>query len=173
MAVREIVKIGDPILRTKSREVEAFDAKLGVLLDDMAETMQRENGAGLAAVQVGILKRAAVIKTGNVLYELINPVLIKARGEMCDNEGCLSVPNQKGEVIRPETVTVRAFDRKGNAKEYTVHDFTARVFCHEMDHMDGILFTDKLRPQDQRPKRGKKFFGRKDHKDHKDYKDGI
>ena len=153
MATREIVKLGDPILRMRSREVEAFDAKLGVLLDDMVETMIKENGAGLAAVQVGILRRAAVIKTGNVLYELINPVLIKAEGEACDSEGCLSVPDEKGEVIRPQTVTVRARDRQGNLKEHTVHDFTARAFCHEMDHMDGILFIDKLKPRDAHEKK--------------------
>jgi len=144
MAIREIVKIGDPILREKSREVEAFDGRLAVLLDDMAETMEKEQGLGIAAVQVGILKRAALVKTTNVLYELINPVIIKAEGLVRDSEGCLSVPNQKGEVERAKTVTVRTYNRKGEKQEYTVHDYTARAFLHEIDHMNGILFTDKI-----------------------------
>jgi len=150
MALRTIVKIGDPILREKSREVEVFDDRLCVLLDDMAETMLKEQGAGLAAVQVGILKRAAVIKTGNVLYEIINPVIIKSEGSMNDSEGCLSIPGQKGELERPKTVVVRAHDRKGQLKEYTVHEFTARAFCHEIDHMNGILFTDKIKQPEKK-----------------------
>ena len=146
MALRTIVKIGDPILREKSREVEAFDGRLAVLLDDMAETMEKEQGIGIAAVQVGILKRAALVKTTDVLYELINPVIIKADGLLRDNEGCLSVPNEKGEVERAKTVTVRTNNRHGKTKEYTVHDYTARAFLHEIDHMNGILFTDKIAP---------------------------
>lgn len=145
MALREIVKIGDPILREKSRSVEAFDDRLKALLDDLIETMGREQGMGLAAVQVGILKRAAVIKSGGNLYELVNPVIIKSEGAVCDSEGCLSVPGHKADVVRPKTVTVRAFDRKGKLKEYTVHDYTARAFCHEIDHMDGVLFVDRVK----------------------------
>jgi len=153
MAIREIVKVGDGILRQRSREVEAFDGRLESLLDDMLETMDRENGIGIAAVQVGILKRAAVIKNKDVLYELINPVIIIEDGAVVDGEGCLSVPGQRGDVERPKTLTVRAFDRNGVLKEHTVRDYTARAFCHEIDHMDGILFTDKL--IEGRKKRGK------------------
>ena len=156
MATRTIVKIGDPILREKSREVEAFDGRLCALLDDMAETMDKENGLGIAAVQVGILRRAALVKSGNILYELINPVIVKAEGVLRDSEGCLSVPNQKGEVERPQTVTVKAYNRKGELKEYTVYDYTARAFCHEIDHMNGILFTDKVIKTEK-----KGLFGRK------------
>ena len=144
MAIRDIVKVGDPILREKSREVEVFDEKLASLLDDMTETMERENGVGIAAVQVGILKRAAVVRAKNVLYEPINPVIIGADGAVIDGEGCLSVPGQKGDVERPKTVTVRAYDRNGLLKEITEQGYTARAFCHEIDHMDGILFTDKV-----------------------------
>ena len=144
MALRTIVKTGDPLLRQKSREVEAFDGRLSALLDDMAETMNKEQGLGIAAVQVGILRRAALVKSGDTLYELINPVIIKEEGLLRDSEGCLSVPNQKGEVERSKTVTVKAYDRKGESKEYTVHDYTARAFLHEIDHMNGVLFTDKM-----------------------------
>ena len=144
MALRNVVKYGDDILRQKSRAVENFDGRLAALLDDLIETMEKESGAGLAAVQVGILKRVAVIKTGAVLYELINPVIIKSEGVVCDSEGCLSIPGKRADVLRPKTVTVRTFDRKGKIKEYTVNDYTARAFCHEMDHMDGVLFIDKI-----------------------------
>ena len=124
--------------------MDTFDERLAVFLDDLTETMLKEQGAGLAAVQVGILRRAAIVKTGNTLYELINPVIIKTEGAACDSEGCLSIPGQKGDVVRPQTVTVRAYDRKGVLKEYTVHDYTARAFCHEIDHMDGVLYTDRI-----------------------------
>ena len=144
MALREIVKIGDSILRQRSREIEAFDERLHALLDDMAQTLDKENGLGIAAVQVGILKRAAIIKSGGVTYEIINPVIIKTEGAVCDSEGCLSVPNERGDVERPKAVTVRAYDRYGKLKEHTAGGYTARAFCHEIDHMDGVLFIDKL-----------------------------
>ncbi len=144
MALRTVVKYGDSILRQKSRPVDSFDKKLAELLDDMIETMDKEEGAGLAAVQVGILKRVAVVKNGGVVYELINPVIIKSEGEVCDSEGCLSIPGRRADIRRPKTVTVRTYDRKGKIKEFTVREYTARAVCHEMDHMDGVLFIDRI-----------------------------
>ncbi len=146
MAIRFIREEGDEILRKKSREVTAFDAKLSDLIDDMYDTMYQANGVGLAAVQVGILRRAVVIDTreeGEKL-ELINPEIISTEG-LCEvAEGCLSVPGVRGYVERPEKVVVKAQDREGNWHEYVGEGLLAQAMCHEIDHLDGGLFIDKV-----------------------------
>ena len=145
MAIRNIVKVGEPLLREKSREVTVFDERLGVLIDDMVETMFKANGVGLAAPQVGILKRVCVVCVdGETVYELVNPVIVKSAGVQEGAEGCLSVPGRQGYVRRPKRITVEAQDRFGKKVKYVVDKFTAVAFCHEMDHLDGILFIDKL-----------------------------
>ncbi len=144
MAIRTIVKKGDPVLRKTSRPVEKFDAKLHLLLDDMRETLLAVDGAGLAAVQVGILRRAVLVYTDDEMIELINPVIIATDGEQTDPEGCLSVPEVYGTVSRPFVVTVRAQDRFGKEFTITGEGLRARAFCHELDHLDGVLFTDHV-----------------------------
>ncbi|HIV01990.1 MAG TPA: peptide deformylase [Candidatus Aphodoplasma excrementigallinarum] len=146
MAIRFIREEGDDILRKKSREVTVFDERLHTLLDDMFDTMYSAEGVGLAAVQVGVLKRAIVIDTRgeNEKLELINPVIVKTEGERKTAEGCLSVPGVRGYVLRPEKVTVRAKDRYGEEHEYTGEDLLAQAFCHEIEHLDGGLFIDKV-----------------------------
>ena len=144
MAIRNIVKIGDPILLKKSRNIEKFDERLFVLLDDMAETMYRENGAGLAAVQVGVLKRVFVADTGEGLMELVNPVIIDTEGVQEEQEGCLSVPGECGITSRPSIIKVKAQNRNGKWFIYKAEGLKARCFCHEIDHLDGILFTDRV-----------------------------
>lgn len=144
MGIRNIVKVGDDILRKKSRPVERFDAKLHRLLEDMAETMYKAEGVGLAAVQVGILRRIVVIDCGDGLLELVNPEIIKSEGEQEDVEGCLSVPGRNGITRRPMKVTVKAQDRDGNWCVYQGEGLKARCFCHELDHLDGVLFTDNM-----------------------------
>ena len=146
MARRTIVKIGDDILRKRSKEVTVFDRSLGVLLDDMKETMLHADGVGLAAPQVGILKRAVVISPdGKQFYEFVNPVIINSSGKQLCREGCLSVPGVSGEVERPQYVEVLAFDRHGNRFDLKAEGFLANICCHEFDHLDGILFVDKRR----------------------------
>ena len=142
MAIRIIVREGDEILRKKCRPVEKFDQKLWQLLDDMAETMYAADGVGLAAVQVGVLRRAVVIDCGEKRYELINPEILETSGEQTGAEGCLSFPDQYGEVTRPNYVKVRAQDRRGNWYEAEGEGLLARAFCHEIDHLDGVLFPD-------------------------------
>ena len=143
MAKLRIVKEGDEILRKKCRPVEEITPKIHRLLDDMAETMRAAQGVGLAAPQVGILRRIVVveIEEGN-LIELINPKIIAFAGEQEGNEGCLSVPNKWGTVKRPMHVTVRAQNRHGETFEITGSEFLARAFCHELDHLDGKLYID-------------------------------
>ena len=143
MAIRNMVLEGDPMLRKTSREVTAFDEKLGILLDDMAETMEQQNGVGLAGVQVGVLRRVVVIDIGEGRIELVNPTIIKTAGSQVGSEGCLSYPGQFGIVERPDSVTVRAQDRHGNWFEMTGTALLARAFCHEIDHLDGVVFTSK------------------------------
>ena len=145
MALRKIVTGEDPVLRKTSRTVENFDEKLGVLLDDMAETMYKAEGVGLAAVQVGILKRVVTIDVGDGLIELVNPVITESSGTQEDSEGCLSFPNEFGIVERPNQVTVKAFDRSGKPVEYHGTGLLARAFCHEIDHLDGVVFKDKVK----------------------------
>lgn len=142
MAFRNIVREGDPVLRKVSRPVEQFDERLWTLLDDMAETLYRAEGAGLAAPQVGILRRVVVIDVGEGLIELVNPVIIKKSGRQEEVEGCLSCPGQSGITRRPKRVTVQAQDRHGNPITLSGEGLLARAFCHELDHLDGILFKD-------------------------------
>ena len=143
MAKLNIVKDGDPLLHKKSRPVEQITPKIITLLDDMTETMRAANGCGLAAVQVGILRRIVVIEVEEgTVYELINPQIIKREGNQQEIEGCLSVPGKYGITDRPEKVTVRAVDRHGKCFELTGTGLLARAICHETDHLDGILFTD-------------------------------
>ena len=145
MATRKILEFGiDDMLRKHSRTVEKFDKRLWTLLDDMADTMYEADGAGLAAVQVGVLKRCAVIDVGEGLIELINPEIVSSEGEMINAEGCLSVPGRRGTVKRPERVTVRAQDRKGRPIEVRGEGFLTMALCHEIDHLDGIIYVDKM-----------------------------
>ena len=144
MATREIRKKGDEILYKTSKEVKVFDKKLAMLLDDLYETMQKHNGVGLAAVQVGILKRAVVIDVGDGKIELVNPAIIAQSGSQNGSEGCLSVPGVFGEVERPNEVTVKAQDRNGNFFEVSGTELLARAFCHEIEHLDGKLFLDRV-----------------------------
>lgn len=145
MAIRRIVKLGeDDVLRKHSRKVEKFDKRLGILLDDLADTMYEADGAGLAAPQVGILKRAVVVDVGEGLLELINPEILEAEGTQMCIEGCLSVPGKRGKVERPEKVRVHAQDRKGSHIEVEAEGFLANAICHELDHLDGIVYVDKM-----------------------------
>ena len=144
MALRNIVKLGDPILNKTSRKVEKFDDKLAALIDDMLETMYSANGVGLAAVQVGILKRVVVIDIGEGPMELVNPEIPMKEGEQQESEGCLSLPGKYGVTSRPQKVQVKAQDRNGKWQVFTGEDLKARAFCHEIDHLDGILFTSHL-----------------------------
>ena len=144
MALRNIRKLGDDILRKKCRTVEKIDEKIITLLDDMADTLYEAEGVGLAAPQVGVLKRIALVDVGDGLIELINPEIIHTEGSQIADEGCLSVPGKYGKVERPKVVTVRATDRNGNEFEITGEDFLARAFCHEIDHLDGVVFVDKV-----------------------------
>ena len=142
MAKRNIVKFGDDILRKKCREVTDFDDRLWVLLDDMYETMTAANGVGLAAPQVGILKRVVVIDVGDGKIELINPVITMAKGTQREKEGCLSSPDLWGYVERPAKVKVVARNRYGKEIKLDGTELLARAFCHEIDHLNGIIFTD-------------------------------
>lgn len=143
MAKLQIVKEGDPLLRKSSRPVTEITPRILTLLDDMAETMRAANGCGLAAVQVGVLRRVVVIETEESgLIELINPEIIAESGVQEEAEGCLSVPGKWGITRRPAKVKVRAMDRNGKMVEYKGSDLLARAFCHEIDHLDGELFID-------------------------------
>ncbi|NLV59111.1 MAG: peptide deformylase [Clostridiales bacterium] len=142
MAIRKIVEIGDEKLRKKAKKVEKFDLRLKVLLKDMADTMYKAEGVGLAAPQVGILRRVVVVDVGEGLIELVNPEIIDAQGAECGPEGCLSVPGRSGMVTRPSKVTVRAQDAKGAYFELTGEGYLARALCHEIDHLNGVLYVD-------------------------------
>lgn len=142
MALRNIVKVGEDILKKKCREVTVFDDKLWVLLDDMLETMQSANGCGLAAPQVGILRRVAVIDVGEGPIELINPVITSMRGKQREVEGCLSAPGQWGYVTRPAKVKVTALNRYGKEFKIEGTELLARALCHEIDHLNGTVFLD-------------------------------
>ncbi|MBD5118006.1 MAG: peptide deformylase [Clostridiales bacterium] len=148
MALRKILTQGDPALTKTCRPVEKFDRKLSWLLDDMKETLANAGGVGLAAPQIGILRRVVVVEDDQEnLIELVNPVIVEQSGEQEGWEGCLSVPGQYGWVERPNVVTVRAQDRKGNFFEVSGEELVARCFCHELEHLDGHLFvehTDEL-----------------------------
>lgn len=144
MAVRKILRLGDETLRRKARPVEVFNKRLHTLLDDMAETMYEAEGAGLAAPQVGILRRAVVIDAGEGLLELVNPEILSQEGEQINPEGCLSIPGRRCTVQRPQKVVVRAQDRTGKPFELTGEDFLAIAISHELDHLDGVLYVDKM-----------------------------
>ena len=140
MAIRQVRYKEDDVLYKECKEVKKFDEKLGILLDDMYDTMKKANGVGLAAPQVGIIKRAVVIDIGEGRIELINPQIIDESGSQTGTEGCLSFPNVWGEVERPNYVKVKAFDRYGKEFELEGEELLARAICHECDHLDGIVF---------------------------------
>ncbi len=145
MAIRELRFDGDDILRKRSREVEVVDDRIREILNDMDETMHADNGVGLAAVQVGILKRLVVIDTeydGSPSLKLVNPVIVKTKGEQEVEEGCLSFPNQFAKVVRPKEVTVKALNENGEEITVKGKDLLAQALCHEIDHLDGKLFVD-------------------------------
>lgn len=144
MAIRHIISIGDEVLRKQSKPVTEFDSKLGTLIDDMKETLAGENGVGLAAVQVGVLKRVVVVVDDDKYIELINPVIIKTSGVQENVEGCLSIPGKYGITSRPRKVTVKALDRNGKEIKVTGKELLARGLCHEIDHLDGVLFIDNV-----------------------------
>lgn len=148
MAIRNLRLEGDEILKKKSREVEVIDEKIQILIQDMIETLHKYNGTGLAAVQVGVLKRVVVID----LYDdhgpiiLINPVILKTKGEREIEEGCLSFPNQFAKIIRPEEVVAEYTDEKGKRMRVTAKELLAQAICHEVDHLNGEVFMDKIIP---------------------------
>lgn len=144
MALRNIVKVGDPVLTKKCRAVDKFDDKLATIIDDMLETMYDANGVGLAAPQVGLLKRIVVIDIGEGPMELVNPEITLKEGEQREQEGCLSLPGKYGTTVRPAKVQVKAQDRNGKWQVFTGEGLKARAFCHELDHLDGVMFTSKV-----------------------------
>ena len=144
MAIRKIVERGDPLLEKVCRPVTEFNARLHTLLDDMAETLDEAGGVGLAAPQVGILRRVCIVRDSeDELIELINPEIVSSEGEQTGLEGCLSIPGRYGVVTRPYKVRVRAQDRDGTFFEVEDEDITARCFCHEIEHLDGHLYTER------------------------------
>lgn len=143
MAQRFVVQAGDPVLRKVCAPVKNFNGELFELLDDMKITVRAENGAGLAAPQVGVPLRAAVIDVAEGYYELVNPVIVATKGEQTGEEGCLSVKGKQGTVVRPSRVKIEYRDRSGKKHKLTAEGFFARAVCHELDHLDGILYTDK------------------------------
>lgn len=144
MAIRKLRYEGDPILRKKSREITEINDRIKTLLDDMLETMYENDGVGLAAPQVGILRRAIVIDIGDGPIKLINPEIIEEEGEFIDVEGCLSIPNKAGTVKRPERVKVKYLDENGESKIIEGTGLLSKALCHEIDHLNGILFIDKM-----------------------------
>ncbi len=143
MAIRNIIQLGDPTLRKKSFEVTDFGEKTHQLLDDMKQTLKKVNGAGLAAPQVGVLRRIFIVWVDDAYFECINPQIISSKGKQRGEEGCLSVRGKHGIVTRPNFVTVKAFDRYGKPFTINAEGFLARAFCHEYDHLDGIVYVDK------------------------------
>ncbi len=143
MALRMILTEGNPSLNKVSRPVSSFDDRLAVLLDDMKETMTHANGVGLAAPQVGILRRVVVVDLGEEIIELVNPRILEQSGEQDGPEGCLSVPERVGLVKRPNYVKLEAQDRHGDWYEYEGEELIARCFCHELEHLDGHLYTER------------------------------
>ena len=144
MGLRKILTDKDPALHKVCKPVETFDRKLHKLLDDMHETLTEANGVGLAAPQVGILRRVVIVDTGDEILELVNPELLETDGEQTGEEGCLSVPGRYGLVKRPYYAKVRAQDRFGNWYEVEGEELIARCFCHELDHLDGIIYTQVM-----------------------------
>jgi len=152
MAIRTIREEGDPVLRKQSRVVEDVNDKIRLIIDDMIETMYEADGVGLAAPQIGILKRIIVVDiyddTG--VKALVNPEIIEVKGEQTGIEGCLSVPGESGTVTRPNYVKIKGLDRNGVEMIYEATEFLARAFCHEVDHLNGILFIDKVIDEDEK-----------------------
>ena len=149
MAIRIIREEGDEILKKRSREVEQIDEKLKELIQDMIETMHKYNGVGLAAVQVGVLKRVIVIdlyEEGKTPYVFINPEIIKEKGEQTVDEGCLSFPNKFAKIVRPKEVVIKALNENGEKIKITGKDLLAQAICHEIDHLNGEVFIDKIIP---------------------------
>ena len=149
MAIRIIREEGDEILKKRSREVEKIDEKILELIQDMIETMHKLDGVGLAAVQVGVLKRVVVIdlyEEGVPPYIFINPEIVKEKGEQTVDEGCLSLPNKFAKIVRPKEVTLRALNEKGEKIEIKAKDLLAQAICHEVDHLNGEVFVDKIIP---------------------------
>ena len=142
MGLRKIMTVKEPCLHKVCRPVEKFDGMLHRLLDDMKETLAEANGVGRAAPQGGILRRVVVVDTGEEMLELVNPELLETSGEQVGSEGCLSVPGKYGIVKRPNYAKVRAYDRDGNEFEVEGEELMARCFCHELDHLDGIVYTE-------------------------------
>ena len=143
MAIRNVVQVGDEVLRTKCFPVEEFDEKLRALLDDMKDTLEKDDGAVLAAPQVGVLRRVAVVKVEEGYFEFINPVITAQKGAQEGWEGCLSVRGKRGIVVRPQKVAVSYYDRYGKPQTLRAKGFFARAICHEFDHLDGVLYIDK------------------------------
>ena len=154
MAIRNVLQVGEEILRKKSKPVREFDEKLWELLDDMRETMVKNDGCGLAGGQVGVLRRVVVLDVNHMKIELVNPEILECVGEQIEKEGCLSVKGECGYVKRPAEVTVKACDRYGNEFILTGVDLLARALCHEIDHLDGVLYIDKI-IKDYKEKKGK------------------
>ncbi len=144
MAIRTIIKKGDSTLKMVCRSQLTFDDRLAQLLDDMAETMYNADGCGLAASQVGVLRRVCIVDVGDGLIELVNPVIVEKSGSQEEEEGCLSFPGEYGKTRRPMHVKVRAQDRDGNTFTVEGSGLKARAFCHEIDHLDGIVYKDRL-----------------------------
>ena len=147
MAIRQIVKLGDEVLRKKSFAVTDFGERTHELLGDMYDTLKKANGAGLAAVQVGVLRKIFIILKGDKIeegvYEFLNPEIISTSGEQYDTEGCLSVPGKWGEVKRPNKLTIKYQDRFGKPQKLKAEGFLARAICHENDHLNGVIYIDK------------------------------
>lgn len=144
MSRKYVVQTGDPVLREKCAEIKSFNKELWNTLDDMKDTVRAENGAGLAAPQIGLALRAVVIDVEEGFFELINPVIVSQKGEQIGEEGCLSVKGKQGTVKRPYKVKAEYRDRFGKKHKLTAEGFFARAVCHELDHLDGVLYTDKV-----------------------------
>ena len=143
MALRQIRTYGDDLLKKKARPVQKFDSTLHRLLDDMWDTLREFDGLGLAAPQVGVLRRVAIVDYEEQFYEMINPVIIESEGTQSCDEACLSIPGYHGDIERPMSITVEALNRDGESFTVTADEYLASVFCHELDHLDGVLYTDK------------------------------
>ena len=142
MSRKFVVQTGEPVLREKCVEIKSFNQELASLLDDLKETVRAENGAGLAAPQIGINKRVVVVDVDEGFFELVNPVIVSTKGEQTGPEGCLSVKGKQGTVTRPYKVKAEYRDRNGKKHKLTAEGFFARAVCHELDHLDGVLYTD-------------------------------
>ena len=143
MAIRKVVQVGDPVLRQKCEPITEFDEKLWKILDDMKDTVKKEQGAGLAAPQIGLSMRMAVVDVDEGYFEFINPVIHSQKGEQQGWEGCLSVRGKQGVVTRPNKVKISYYDRFGQRKTLQAKEFFARAICHEFDHLDGVLYIDR------------------------------